>query len=268
MTNTAFRVDASTRIGSGHLMRCLALGNRLKERGSRVRFLCRELPEHLGKLLSDHGHELVRLGAPVGASLSQVADAQESLHALADRKWDWLVVDHYAFNADWESMLRPAVRRILVIDDLADRAHDCDVLLDQNLFADAAKRYAGKVPDRCILLLGPRYALLRAEFARLRETAVPRSGAVRRVLVSFGGVDQAGHTRRAVHALADLHIDGLQVEVVIGTQHPQRDEVVTDCGKFGFACHVEAWRIAEMMAAADLSVGAGGSTTWERCCLG
>ena len=278
--HVAMRVDASDEIGTGHFMRCLALADGLKARGARVRFVSRHALQHLLGLATDSGHECVSIGSPaepmVAGGLehaawlgtSQQADARDTRKALAGGDWDWLVVDHYALDARWESALRGSARRILAIDDIADRAHDCDLLLDQNLHPDAERRYAGRTPEHCRRLLGPRYALLREEFARLRAGTAPRDGRVRRVLVFFGGVDAAGHTRAAIEALAGLVGRKLQVDVVVGAQNEQRGQIEARCAALGFACHVQTARMAELMAAADLALGAGGSASWERCCLG
>jgi UDP-2,4-diacetamido-2,4,6-trideoxy-beta-L-altropyranose hydrolase len=274
----AFRTDASSLIGTGHFMRCLTLADELNRRGATCRFLCRHLPEHFQKLLAEKGHEFTRLaGTPSEADsglaharwlgASQKTDAQDALRALADQAWDWLVVDHYALDERWETPLRQAAKRILAIDDLADRRHDCDVLLDQNLHENMDGRYAGKVPGHCRLLLGPRYALLREEFRRLRETVKPRSGTIKRILVFFGGADTESHTAKAIAALAEFG-ETLKADVVIGLQHPCRKEIEAACVQYKFTCHVQTDRMAELMAAADLAIGAGGSATWERCCLG
>jgi UDP-2,4-diacetamido-2,4,6-trideoxy-beta-L-altropyranose hydrolase len=156
----------------------------------------------------------------------------------------------------------------LVIDDIADRQHDCDVLLDQNLYADMQTRYTGKVPSHCRLLLGPQYALLRVEFLQLREQIKPRSGPVNRILVFLGGVDADNYTGRVIEALSESDISGLHVDVVVGAQHPCREQIQVACTQHGFICHVQTNKMAELMAAADLAIGAGGSACWERCCLG
>ena len=275
----AIRVDASVQIGTGHFMRCLTLAVALKQRGANIRFVSRHLPEHFRNMLNAEGHEFVSLNSCPGEettdglahahwlATSQAADAQDTAKALSDQAWDWLVVDHYALDARWEKALRNIAGGILVIDDIADRQHDCDVLLDQNFYADMESRYVGKVPLHCQLLLGPRYALLRDEFRQLREQVKPRTGPVKRILIFFGGVDADNYTGRAIEALFDSVAD-LHVDVVIGAQHPHRAQIESACAEHGFVCHVQTSRIAELMAAADLAIGAGGGATWERCCLG
>jgi UDP-2,4-diacetamido-2,4,6-trideoxy-beta-L-altropyranose hydrolase len=276
----AFRADASSQIGTGHFMRCLTLADALKQRGAHCRFISRQLPAHLAEMLSGRGHEFAQLSAPAGASdsdelthaawlgVGQRTDAHETSTVLSDGHWDWLVVDHYAIDRRWESRLRSVVGQIMVIDDLADRQHDCDVLLDQNYYLQMESRYSGRVPTHCRLLLGPRYALLREEFRHWRAGISPRRGPVQRLLVFFGGVDADNCTGQALKALRNLDDCELAVDVVIGASHPNRGQIESMCADAHYSCHVQTQRMAELMAGADLAIGAGGSATWERCCLG
>lgn len=290
MLRVAIRVDASTQIGTGHVMRCLTLADALRKSGAHVRFICRHLPGHLHEVLAVHGHEAVIIGssdAPLPGTVSsspagnlgesahaswlavtQARDAQDTQAALAGGTWDWLVVDHYALDVVWEKALRAAVGRLMVIDDLADREHDCDLLLDQNHYEELQSRYRNRVPAACTLLLGPRYALLREEFDALRQRARVRDGAVSRLLVFFGGVDAANHTGRTLEALSTMSLTEFAVDVVIGTGHPARSAVEAACARAGHACHVQTTVIGELMASADVAIGAGGVAVWERCCLG
>lgn len=274
-----FRVDAAAHIGIGHFMRCLTLADALVERGATARFVTRYLGAPLCALLTQRGHEHVAVSSPAREpgpdpvphaswlGTSQEADARDTLNAI-ERGADWLVVDHYALDARWESGLRGAVRRIMVIDDVADRRHDCDVLLDQNLFPDAEQRYAAQVSRGCVQLLGPRYALLRPEFAALRAQTPARRGEVRRILVSLGGIDAGNQTMKVIRAIDSLRSTDLDVDVVIGAEHSARAAIEQACAERGFACHVAPRDLARLMAAADLAIGASGSTSWERCCIG
>lgn len=276
----AIRVDASVQIGTGHFMRCLTLAEALKKQGAQICFVSRGLPAHLRDMLTSKGMQLASLDGETSAVIdgdlahaqwlgtSQTKDAQATIKALTDQQWDWIIVDHYALDARWESALRAVAKQIMVIDDIADRQHDCDVLLDQNYYVDMQARYEGKVPAHCRQLLGPRYALLRDEFRKLREHVKPRTGAVKKVLVFFGGVDADNYTGLAIQALAALANQSLHVDVVIGAQHPCREQIQQACAAQGYVCHVQTTRMAELMAEADLAIGAGGSATWERCCLG
>lgn len=261
-------------------MRCMTLADALKQREVRIRFVSRHLPEHFQAMLAVKGHEFTQLNSmsrdeevnslPHSRWLgtSQQVDAQETIRALSDQAWDWLIVDHYALDSYWESVLRQAAKKILVIDDIADRKHDCDLLLDQNLYGDMTTRYSSLVPAQCQLLLGPHYALLRDEFQMLRENLRHHVGEVQRVFVFFGGMDADNYTESALVALANSSFIDLQVDVVIGSQHPCREQIEAQCIQHGFYCHVQTHRMAQLMAEADLAIGAGGSVTWERCCLG
>lgn len=281
MTSVAFRVDASGEIGTGHLMRCLTLANELRRCGAHTCFVSRHMPEHLREMIRIGQHEFLNLGGGdvyqgyVGSlahskwlSVSQEQDARDTSLVLSTRKWEWLVVDHYALDMNWESAMRATVEKILVIDDIADRIHDCDVLLDQNYYRDMDRRYSGLVPQHCRQLLGPRYALLRPEFLRQHGQTSPREGVVKRILVFFGGVDTSNFTGKAVQALTEIDLAGVQVDVVVGAQHPSRQVIEEQCQRYHFACHVQTDRMAELMSAADIAIGAGGVSTWERCCVG
>lgn len=269
------RVDASLTMGSGHVMRCLSLATALREHGHDVRFVCRQHQGHLSALLENQGYrvDLLPLGNTdgfalydswVGASVEQ--DGQQTL-ALMDNDYDWVIVDHYGLDQRWQQIVRAKAKRIFVIDDLANRTHDCDLLLDQNLYHNQNTRYQGLVPAGAQLLLGPRYALLRHEFSQKRLDVQPRSGAVQRVLVFFGGMDADNYTTQAIQALAALNIK-IDVDVVIGGQHPYRADIEARCAVHGYQCHVQTTQMATLMARADLAIGAGGSASWERCCMG
>lgn len=280
VSHIAFRTDATNQIGTGHFMRCLTLADALKSQGATIRFVSRNLPAHLGEMLKAKGMGFVALpnevaGDPGGdlahsqwLGTSQAQDAHAIVQALADKRWDWIVVDHYALDARWESAVRASTKKILAIDDIADRQHHCDVLLDQNFYSDMHSRYDGKVPAHCVQLLGPRYALLRDEFRQLRKHVKPRTGEVKKILVFFGGVDADNYTGLALDALATLTNKSIKVDVVVGAQHPYREQIQQTCDAQGYACHVQTSRMAELMAEADLAIGAGGTATWERCCLG
>lgn len=165
--------------------------------------------------------------------------------------------------------LRPHVGRILVIDDLANRDHDCDVLLDQNYNPDAEARYAERLPAEATRLLGPRYALLASEYAAYRREIEAHSGRVDRVLVFCGGTDPDNFTGRALEALNDPAFADMAVDAVVGPNNPHRETLAKQAeARPGITLYAPRPHLADLMAAADLAIGAGGSTTWERCCLG
>lgn len=261
-------------MGTGHLRRCLTLADALRARGVRSTFVMRRHDNFLEAMtLGEHSLAMLPPGVPAGDRGGSHAewlgagwedDAEQTLAALGGEV-DLLVVDHYALDARWEHRLRPQVGRLLVIDDLADRQHACDLLLD------ATPRdpgdYAALVAPETELLVGPRYALLRPEFAARRELGRQRKQ-IERILVSFGGSDPADFTGRTLRVLAGVphppHVD-----VVLTRGAPHLDAVRTLAVNLpGCRLHVDTEQMADLMEAADLAIGAGGTTSWERLCLG
>lgn len=281
----AFRADASLTIGAGHVMRCLTLADALHVRGADVVFLSREHVGHLHQVVEARGYPLLSLGTVdsmqgresaagyahwLGVDLRR--DADDTLARLAGLSVDWLVVDHYGLDARWEHAVRPVCGRIMAVDDLANRDHVVDALLDQN-FGKTAVDYADRVPASCALMMGSGYALLRPEFAALRAESLSRrsQGQVRRLLITMGGVDLDNATGAVLEALqvwgppADL-----EVTVVMGPCAPWRDKVIQQarCLPFSTEVLVNVQYMGKLMRDADLAIGAAGSTSWERCCLG
>lgn len=279
----AFRTDASLEIGTGHVMRCLTLARALREAGTVCRFITRALPGHMGTLIADEGFEVTLLPAPRGtapdgpthhahwAGVDWAKDAAETRTALGEEP-DWLVMDHYAFDTRWQGVACPAGTRLMVIDDLADRHHACDLLLDQNLGHDA-RDYDGLVPEGCTRLMGPSYALLRPEFAEMRaESLTARAGrGLTHLMISMGGVDAVDATSAVLTALRDAPLpEGLEISVIMGRRAPALEKVRALARDMPRPTEVavDVHDMAARMAAADLAIGAGGATTWERCCLG
>jgi len=261
------RADASPELGTGHVRRCLALAESLRMRGARVHLVTRPHAAYSARLLDDCGFPVVALPGILGRQ-DDAAATHAALQGLGVKP-DWLILDHYALDARWERRLRPSVARILVIDDLADRDHDTDVLIDPNLYKDPERRYAGKVPGHCRLLLGPRYALLRDEFRRTRSDAKPRTGEVGRILVFFGGGPRAAAcSLAAIEALDDADLHGAAVDVVFQAADRDRQSVAGACGRRGYAFHHGTGRMADLMRQADFGIGAGGTSLWERCSVG
>ena len=279
-----FRTDASLTIGTGHVMRCLTLAGALAKTGANVSFICREHEGHFCDLIEERGFAVHRLPAPaenftteatpahaswLGATWQEDAGQTGAVIKSLGIKPDWLVVDHYALDSRWEHALRPLVGRIFVIDDLADRIHDCDLLLDQNLFADMQTRYAGRVPEDCRLLLGPEYALLQPIYAELHDRIPPREGPVRRILISFGGADRDNLIGRALAAFLSLNRPDIDVDVVISDSSPYAPGIrAQTAGQANIHLHGTLPTLAPLMAKADFAIGAAGTTSWERLCLG
>lgn len=271
--SVAIRADASTAIGSGHVMRCLALAHALRERGERVGFACRERPGHLLDAIRERGFEAFALpatGDDVPGTLGVPAerDLAETLAAFGGpvRR---VVIDHYGAGEEWEQAARDAgVVRIAVIDDLP-RRHDCDLLVDVNLSADEM-RHERLVPAGCELLLGPSFALLAPEFAACRaRAAARRDGRLERVLVSFGGGDVFAPTVNFLAALSMGVPKSMEFDVIVPEDAPGREDIARRVPALkGVRLLGRVGDMAERMTEADFMIGAAGGQALERCCLG
>ncbi len=278
----AFRVDASVEIGTGHVVRCLTLADALTAKGAKCLFVMRQLPGNMIDAARARGHDVSVLPPPTTSLTHADAppharwlgvdwenDVEDTKAALSPSgKYDWLVVDHYALDARWERQLRAQVQQVLIIDDLADRPHECDLLLDQNL-QEGPSRYHGLVSPECLQLVGPRYALLRPTFRTKRQESPPnRTMPVRRLLVFLGGIDLPGITPRALAAVEAVCGNDLQTDVVVGPANPKSAEIEAWCSTRDWVhFHPGNADMAELMAAADVAIGAGGTALWERSCL-
>ncbi len=263
-----FRCDASAEIGSGHVMRCLTLADALALSGARVTFVCRQQPGDLAALIELKGYPVHRFCA-TESDWEADADRTAASAAEAGGAFDWLVVDHYRLDARFERRMRLLGMKVLAIDDLADRPHDSDILLDQNLYGNPAGRYRGLVPPGCRTLIGPGYALLRPEFIRERQHLKRRFGKLERLLISFGGSDPTNETGKALAAMELLGGERPSLDVVIGSSNPHAAPVGSACAALPrCTLHTQVENMAQLMSHADLALGSGGSTTWERCVLG
>jgi UDP-2,4-diacetamido-2,4,6-trideoxy-beta-L-altropyranose hydrolase len=268
-------------------MRCLTLAAALRVAGAQCYFICREHPGNLIAQIRQRGFAVSVLPAAtkalitdelaVAAQSSYIAwlgadwttDAAETKVGIGETAVDWLVVDHYSIGASWEKVLRPMCRGLMVIDDLADRQHDCDLLLDQNYYRNQGQRYQGLLPEQCVTLLGPSYVLLRPEFDEARRQLRVRDGIIKRILVFFGGSDLTNQTEMALTALEQLNRQDISVDVVVGLTNPNRHSIQTLCDRLPYATyHCNVSNMAELILNADLGIGAGGSAMWERCFLG
>jgi UDP-2,4-diacetamido-2,4,6-trideoxy-beta-L-altropyranose hydrolase/UDP-4-amino-4,6-dideoxy-N-acetyl-beta-L-altrosamine N-acetyltransferase len=249
-------------------MRCLTLARALRDRGDRCVFASRPAVDGAFNGIAEAGFGAVVVCGTLGDAVSEAASTVGAVQELGMPSPDWLVVDHYDLDEAFEREMRGHVSHIAVIDDLADRPHDCDLLLDQNLRADGGDPYDGLVPNGCVRLLGPRFALIRPEFAAAASRP-ERDGEIGRILVSFGGGDTTELTATTLRALEPLARPDLAVDVVTGTDtEPPEGLTALAEGIPGITLHGRVEDMASLMASADLMVGAGGSTAWERCVLG
>ena len=270
-------------IGTGHVMRCLTLAEALRDEGASCKFVTRDHPGHMVDRIVARGFDTVLLKSPVGqagtappihaawAGVPWQQDAEETRAAMGSNS-DWLVVDHYAFDSRWQHAIAELGTQIMVIDDLADRTHEADLLLDQNLGREASD-YDGLVPERCKRLIGLSYALLRPEFAAGR--AVSLAGRLdrplRHILISMGGTDAVDATSLVLDALWGAALpDDAYLTVVMGSDAPALARVQGLAAEMPWPTEVaiDVVDMALLMAEADVAIGAGGGTTWERCCMG
>lgn len=282
LLSVVFRADASLKIGTGHVVRCLTLADALRDQGAECQFACRQHEGHLMALIRSRGYAAHGLPEPSANALCESdlehsswfgvdwsTDAQETHQLFRDTEFDWLIVDHYGLDHRWESAMRKVCKRMMVIDDLADRRHDCDLLLDQN-YGSSAERYAGLVPAKCAQLYGPEFALLQPIYAQHRANQGVRGGKNERVLIYFGGgADSINLTGMAMRAFQVPELMKIELDIVVGSSYPHKEELEAAAAIRGRTCiHAQLPDLCKLMARADLAIGAGGATTWERCCLG
>jgi UDP-2,4-diacetamido-2,4,6-trideoxy-beta-L-altropyranose hydrolase len=279
--NVVFRVDSSVTIGTGHVMRCLTLAKQLKQKNVNISFICRDLEGNLINFIKDHGFAVyvlpkIKINETDNNDTFKwykenwKQDVRETLNIIKAqiRSIDFFIIDHYGIDEKWESKLKPFTKKLMVIDDLANRKHVCDFLLDQNLYLNYQERYKNLVPPECKQLLGPNYVLLREEFIEASRQKRIRNGEIHNILVFFGGTDPTNETVKALDALALLD-NNIKVNVVVGSSNKRKDEIQEYCDRYSnFFFHCQVSNMAELMNEADLAIGAGGTTTWERCYLG
>ena len=276
-SSVAIRADASRRIGSGHLMRGLTLADALRERGANCIFAARRGDGDMLSYLQARGYATADLPPrPDGdedADDLQRRDAMETLARLPSRV-DLLVCDHYDLSDTWQLALRAQCDRLMVIDDLANRDHDCDLLLDQNLGRVPAD-YASRVPGQCRILAGPAFAVLRPQFAAARSAALERrartGGALIRLMISLGGVDEPNATCKVLEVIESTTVGRTsEIVVLLGAGAPWIDEVKALAARSvaNIQVHVGVSDVAALLQEADLAIGAAGGSSWERCCLG
>lgn len=281
MKKAIIRVDASVEIGTGHVMRCLTLAEELRE-SFEITFITANYIGHMANFIESKGFNVIKLNRVLKShklqgdlehshflGVSQDEDAKEVCNILeAFNRIDLLIVDHYAIDYRWEYKFRNRVNKIFIIDDLADRNHECDILLDQNFYLNMEKRYTTLVNRDCKLLLGPQYALLREEFKDAKKKMKQRSGEVERIMIFFGGSDSTDETTKTLRAIEKLRRKNFFVDVVVGASNPNIKKIQAIVKKNPYMTyHYQVKNMAELMLSADLAIGAGGSTTWERCCL-
>lgn len=287
------RADSGAIMGSGHIMRCLVLADELRVQTT---FACRNLPGNIISVIESRGYAVKILP-------ESFEDAnKEFLNFLAQEKPETIIFDNYDIDVELESAARQYVQRIVVIDDLAKRKHDCDILLDQNPCEAIHIKYDNLVPNSAIKLLGLKYALLGREFSlrHCERSATTHTGTqktledfikpyglpsfandseVKNILIFFGGGDHKNLTEKVLNVfknqksrssiISNPSILDSNFTVIVGGSNPNKEKIRALCEdnkNFSFHCQIN--NMAELMQASDLFIGAGGTTSWERMCGG
>ena len=279
-----FRVDASIEIGTGHVMRCLSLAEVFKENGFNVEFICRLHEGNLIKMIRSKGFNVNELAlftkydddfkladsSLLGAT--QKIDSDACINILKLSKANWIVVDHYDLDEYWHSNLKPYSEKLLVIDDLSDRKYHCDILLDQT-FGRKKEDYLKLIPKSCKLLLGSKYALLRPEFVKWRSHSLEArvKPKFKQLLINMGGIDADNITGKIIEELRSCLLPKyVNIVIIMGKFAPHLENVQFLANTLPYKAEVKinVKNMAEFMVNSDIAIGAAGSTTWERCCLG
>jgi UDP-2,4-diacetamido-2,4,6-trideoxy-beta-L-altropyranose hydrolase len=281
------RADASVNIGTGHVMRCLTLADKMDALGADIHFICRDFDGHMKSAIQVKGYACTLLPPPKTGVERQAddpphaewlgvnwqEDANDTIRAIQGSEVDWLIVDHYGIDEKWHQALRSGCDRIMVIDDLADRKMDCDLLLDQT-YGRNPQDYSDLIKTNTKLLLGSNYSLLRpGYFKRRQEALVERSERkeVTHILVFVGGMDSGNISALVLRALDKITWETPpMVDVVLNRNAPYLEEIKLLSSTFDMpvGVHVDVEDMAGLMLQADLAIGGGGGASWERCCLG
>ena len=278
-----FRTDASIEIGTGHVARCVTLAKILQAQGKTCHFICRELPGNLIEYIESENMRVSRLPAPVeladgleitswlGVSWKQ--DAIECQKLFAKLQPERIIVDHYGLDRQWENLVSKGTNmKVMAIDDLANRKHQCDILLDQTL-ARKKSDYDQLIPQTSVKLVGPEFALLRLEFARLRDECLPRRKhmSMNNILITLGGIDKDNIAAQVLEILEKCQLPPrIKIVVVTGANFPHFEALKKQEKQLSLSAEilVNVTNMAEIMCEADLAIGAAGTTSWERCCMG
>jgi len=276
------RVDSSKVIGSGHLMRCINLANMLRNAGAVIEFITQNLPGNsdekitennfryhvLGSIKNDNHHEVCDEHIK-WFGVAQKQDMLDTVEVVKGSKVDWIIVDHYALDYKWEIGLKNYTEKIMVIDDLVNRRHYCDLLLDQNLHNNANSEYRDLLlSNKTKIFLGPSYSLLSSSFNDsnlLRK----RTGRLNHLLIYLGGGDKAHiFLKTVVESLSLLVESKFSITIIAGDSY---DEVQLDV-KYLEIKDIDVLKFTndmpKMICLSDLAIGACGISQWERCVLG
>ena len=265
MKNNLFiRVDSSSEIGIGHMMRCLTLAQELKNNFDKIIFLTqKDSSDFIGTIMKNK-FEVIFI-----PTTNNDPDIIKNLITTYSENKNFLLIDHYDIDSNFESSLKNIFERIFVIDDLANRKHDCDLLIDQNYYRDLNQRYEKLVQNDTIALLGPKYAIIRPEFRKINKKAIKKNSQIKKILVSFGGSDPTNECKKVLDALCSIENSKFEIVVVAGIYNHKFEQLKKLYEKYS---NIKIYRHvndpSRLMLNSDLFIGAGGTTTWERFYMG
>lgn len=242
MKKVVIVADASASIGSGHIMRCLTIAENLVKHQCSISFVMRDLPGNLIDYVVKQGFE----------------------HSFTYMNADLYIIDRYDIDIEEEKEIRNYTRYIMVVDDLANREHDCDILLDQSFLPNFSTRYDLLIPKHSVKLLGPKYLILRNEFLSVRQSR--KINSINQLLVFMGGSDPTSETLKVLEALKSISFK--QIDIVVGNSNVNKEEIQQICIDRNYIYHQQIDYIAQLMSKADLALGAGGIAAWERYFVG
>ena len=265
MKNNLFiRVDSSPEIGIGHMMRCLTLAQELKNNFDKIIFLTQKNSgDFIGTIMKN---EFEVIFIPTTNNDPNII--KNLITAYSENK-NFLLIDHYDIGSNFESSLKNIFERIFVIDDLANRKHDCDLLIDQNYYRDLNQRYEKLIQNGTITLLGPKYAIIRPEFRKINKKTIKKNSQIKKILVSFGGSDPTNECKKVLDALCSIENSKFEIIVAAGIYNHKFEQLKKLYEKYS---NIKIYRhvdeLSRLMVNSDLFIGAGGTTTWERFYMG
>ena len=262
------RVDSSTKIGYGHLIRCISLADTLKK-SFEIKFICTNLNGNLISQINNFLFKVFRFNVK-SQTIKIKNDAEKTISIIKKHgnKKSMLILDSYILSKEWENHVKPYVEKLIVIDDEPNRSHNCDLLIDQNLHNRHKGSYTGLIPAQSKKLLGPKFAMIRKEFKTLRNSVKIRTYPIENILVSFGGTDTDNQSTKILNLFHEID-SNFHIDVVVGKGNTHRKNIKNLCSKNkNFSYYEQIDYIGKLMLKADLAIGSSGSTAWERCCLG
>ena len=274
------RADSGEDIGFGHISRCLTLAKALKNNGVDVCFVCKNhdgnsigiikkenIKVYLIPLSETQSIKKINYSGCIGPSVKE--DALQTIEVVKKYKPDFLIIDHYGIDIIWQRILKPFVKIIMVIDDIADRSHECDILLDQNWYPNSEKRYKELVPKNCVLFLGPKYALIKPEFSNYHDFCRKIRREIGRIFIFFGGSDNFNLSSMALKVLTKKIFKNIHIDIVLGESNPSIQEInALASRRKKTKVYIQTSAMEKIMSKCDLAIASGGVNTWERLCLG